>query len=334
MLQNVFLKLVCTLWGGLYATTATLWCIGGAGIYGSPLPGMGKEAWFIVAYLAIGAGSSLMAGLLAWIRPIFASRTLFVGSLISSPLAGRYVWGHPALAILAFGVPGFMVILAWSLKSIAQHTDERAVRRTENQESSTCLRFTLVELMLLIAAIALAIGHGRVAWVPPYVPTMLMQEFSGNIRPEYLNTLDMLQREHLDLEGFLQARYGIRVQCSGGGSDGMSEHVELSYVRRQRPGPDKRYHDLKVDVEDAMETLIVARGLCIENRSAVPGSRFTERGMLSGFSIRYRSKNVEGLLQAASLPRKQCVEMYVEERVRRNFLSLGKSHHDPYLNDW
>ncbi|NUQ62421.1 MAG: hypothetical protein HUU20_08025 [Pirellulales bacterium] len=267
---------------------------------------MGKEEWFIVAYVVSGAGSGFIAGWLVWTRPRAASRFLFIGGLLASILAGRYLWVSPLYGILAFGLPGVMLLLAWSNGGIADRSDGR--------RSSAKATFTLAQLFLITTAAALVLAHGRLAWVPAFTPTPLILELDGaGCPPDLWDQLQRLRREKRDAKSILQNSYGIDFDTTSGGGG----YVALELRRFFRPGG--RYHaDLRCDLETAMQSLVLSRGLQIEHHRQSPGRRLAREGLSDGFSIRYRSRDAEGLMQAAARPGRQSAVMYIEERARRN----------------
>jgi hypothetical protein len=66
---------------------AVLWCVAGAGIYGSPLAGLDREELLKVsAFLLAGPLSVLPAVILARYHPMWGSLWLVVGGLISGYL--------------------------------------------------------------------------------------------------------------------------------------------------------------------------------------------------------------------------------------------------------
>ena len=73
--------------GILELTGAVLWCIAGAGIYGSPLVGMsGGELMKVLAFLLAGPVSVLPAAMLARYRPRLSGLWLIGGGLYSAYL--------------------------------------------------------------------------------------------------------------------------------------------------------------------------------------------------------------------------------------------------------
>jgi hypothetical protein len=292
---------------------------------------MGKEAWFFVAYFVCGAGSAFVAGLIVWARPLWAARVLFGGGLLSSLIAGRYLWVGPVFIVLAFGLPGVMMLLAWTTSGIEQRgsSQERGERQASPRPT-----FTLATLFLLCAAIALALAHGRIARVPPYTPSFLMQEFSGTLLPVSVELMERLRREQRDAVYVLRQKYGIRIESTGGGSSVEGQHVELEASGTWHDSGPRKRSRMSVDLEEAMHALVGDRGMTIEHVGQSSGSLLSDRGMPDGFWIRYRSRHLEGLIQAGGRPGQQRVTIFIEERVRRNCLSIGESHYIPLLQDW
>jgi hypothetical protein len=166
------------------------------------------------------------------------------------------------------------------------------------------------------------------------MPTLLMQEFSGNLLPDSVGILENMRREQRDAEQFLQQEYGIRLGSIGAGGGGRGQHVEMQLNRSRHHSEHRNRSTLVVDLENAMHKLVRERGLMIEHEGQSSGSLLTERGLPDGFWIRYRARDVEGLIQAGARPDQQGATMIIEERTRRNCLSIGKSHYDPRLQDW
>jgi hypothetical protein len=73
--------------GILELAGAALWCIAGAGIYGSPLAGMdSRELIKVLLFLLVGSLSVLPAAILARYRPWWGSLWLICGGLLSGYL--------------------------------------------------------------------------------------------------------------------------------------------------------------------------------------------------------------------------------------------------------
>jgi hypothetical protein len=107
-------KMVCLLFGVVELAGAALWCVAGAGIYGSPLEGMSDDQLAKVwLFLAVGPLSVLPAALtMLWHRRLgaawllvggaasgamavtwfLADRGVLVGPLVSVPMIGVGLW--------------------------------------------------------------------------------------------------------------------------------------------------------------------------------------------------------------------------------------------------
>jgi hypothetical protein len=194
--------------------------------------------------------------------------------------------------------------------------------------------FTLAQLLLLSTVFALTLAHGRLARVPPYRPTLIMQEFSGNWSPDSVAVFDRLHGERADAVQLFEHDYKISfAQCHGGGSPG-GKYVELDVRGTHNRARDRSGFALGDDLERAVLTLVRARGLTVEQHLQSPGTSLAERGLSDGFTIRYRHRHTEGLIQAAAEPGGQTALVCIEERTRRNCLSIGEPHFEPRLKDW
>lgn len=72
------------LFGAFLLLGAGLWCIGGAGIYGSPLAGMSRSDFEkICAYLLVGPMSVLPATIVASRHPLWGGAWLIFGGILS-----------------------------------------------------------------------------------------------------------------------------------------------------------------------------------------------------------------------------------------------------------
>lgn len=78
-------SVTCAVFYGITAGLAGgLWCVAGAGMYGSPfMSEMGWENLFYVLMILVGPGLSLVAGLVALARPRLAGWVYLLGGLLS-----------------------------------------------------------------------------------------------------------------------------------------------------------------------------------------------------------------------------------------------------------
>jgi hypothetical protein len=71
---------------------AALWCLGGAGIYGSPLAGMsGDELIRVWAFLILGPFSVLPAAVAMWAKPRLGAAWLIVTGALSGCLSALFL---------------------------------------------------------------------------------------------------------------------------------------------------------------------------------------------------------------------------------------------------
>jgi hypothetical protein len=292
---------------------------------------MGKEGWFILAYLLCGAGSAFAAAWFVWMRPMRASRILIIGALLASLIAGRYIWVEPAFILLAFGIPVIMLLLAWTVSGIEPRGDSGQFGEKRRSKYPT---FNLAQLLLFCAVFAMTLAHGQIARVPPYRPTFMMQEFSGIMLPEYVAVLERLEREQADAAQMFERDYRMYFGDAQSSSSPGGKCIELLVFGAQTRSADRSRPALVVDLEQAMLALVQDRSLTVEQHVRSPGSLLAECGLSDGFTIRYRHRHIEGLIQAAARTDQQTAIMYIEERTRRNWLSIDKSHYEPRLPDW
>ena len=306
------MKAVCTLWGCLTALVATLWCLGGAGIYGSPLPAFGKEArlhcgvsclwcWELIGFRSARLDTPA-AGLVVSI----------CGEACSCVLAGRYLLARyllaePAFFMLAFGLPGIMVLLSCFAAVMKSRVPAETSKQSSDSPDFGLLRITLTRLLLLIPTVALAIAHGRIAYVPDYRPSLLMQDVVGIYSPEGLAARDALQRDNRDVEGVLREEYNLKKWAWAGSGTGCSYYSQMAVTRARRPSAGPNGQDVIADLERAMQTLVAARRLEVVQQTRSPGSLLAKGGISAGFTIRYRGQCIEGLIQASTVPGREQV---------------------------
>jgi hypothetical protein len=102
--------------GGMLSAGAALWCLAGAGIYGSPLVGMRAEELILVfIFLLIGPFSALPAAIVGRQQPKLAGTWLILGGLISGGVAVNFFWTDAGIfPLLLVSLP--MVLLGrWLL---------------------------------------------------------------------------------------------------------------------------------------------------------------------------------------------------------------------------
>src|SRR5581483_10649089 len=138
-------RMICVLFGVVELVCAALWCVAGAGVYGSPLAGMDDaELTKVWLFLTVGpfsvlpaalvmfwrrrlgaawlAGGGVVSGLMA-VAWFFADRGVFLVPLVSLPMIGIGFWQllprelpapedtRPRVGSLALGV--FLFLVGW-----------------------------------------------------------------------------------------------------------------------------------------------------------------------------------------------------------------------------
>jgi hypothetical protein len=100
--------------GALLAFGGALWCLGGAGIYGSPLAGMqGEERTRVWAFLLTGPFSALPAGILTRWYPKVGAVWFLLGGICSACLAVTFLGTDAGLVpLLVVSVP-MVAVGAW-----------------------------------------------------------------------------------------------------------------------------------------------------------------------------------------------------------------------------
>lgn len=97
--------------GGLLTLGGALWCLGGAGIYGSPLVGMQREELTRVwAFLLAGPFSALPAALLTQWYPKVGAAWFLLGGICSAGLAVTFLGTDAGMVpLLMVSLPMFAV---------------------------------------------------------------------------------------------------------------------------------------------------------------------------------------------------------------------------------
>ncbi len=109
------MKYACSILGILVGLAALLWCLAGAGLYGSPLSIFHgcREFYFIVAFLLLGPLLFLLSAFLVWWNPARTSQLLMVGGTTSAVCLGRYTTVPANLA--ADVIPLLMLLIGRTL---------------------------------------------------------------------------------------------------------------------------------------------------------------------------------------------------------------------------
>jgi hypothetical protein len=109
------------IFGVVEALGATLWCLGGAGIYGSLL-GMfrGLELAHLWAFLIIGPFSALLAAVVALWRARWGAAWLITSGLASGALAIPYLSTDAHILPLAFVSLPMIVVGLWLIRASAR----------------------------------------------------------------------------------------------------------------------------------------------------------------------------------------------------------------------
>ena|SRR6478752_10343878 len=84
-------KIACLVFGVAVSLGAALWCVGGAGMFGSPLAGESdRELAHVWAFLVIGPFSALPAAIVSLWKPRWGAIWLIAGGIVSGALAIPY----------------------------------------------------------------------------------------------------------------------------------------------------------------------------------------------------------------------------------------------------
>ena len=158
-------------------------------MYGSPLPGFGSEAGFVLAYLASTAGMSFAAALLVFPFPRKAMWCLRVGASTACVIAGRYLFAgfrivDPIAAIAAFGVPSALLFFAHLLQwahppSPSSYGSERIM----DQARRPLLRVSIRYLFVVTSVIGLALGFATLSKPPPDQDSVFMRDIAEHLPP-------------------------------------------------------------------------------------------------------------------------------------------------------
>ena len=127
-MSRLFTPTACLIFGIVEGLLAGLWCLAGAGIYGSPLGSMsGLELAHVWAFLLIGPFSAFLAGIISPWKPRGAAIWLIGGGLVSGALAVPFIPTDALIMPLVFvSLP--MLIMGWM--RIRASARESGIERT------------------------------------------------------------------------------------------------------------------------------------------------------------------------------------------------------------
>lgn len=151
----------CLIFGTVETLSAALWCVAGAGFYGSPLAGMSnRELIHVWAFLLSGPFSVLPAVLIARRKPRWGAAWLLIGGLVSGVLAIPYLSTDASLLPLVLvSIPMFDVGL-WLFRhpvgpgEFNPHSDP-SVRSGERAVPKLGIGTMILRLVSFLSAFAL-----------------------------------------------------------------------------------------------------------------------------------------------------------------------------------
>ncbi|HMP59603.1 MAG TPA: hypothetical protein PKD86_09640 [Gemmatales bacterium] len=107
----------CLIFGVVEALGAALWCLVGAGIYGSPLAILqGQELTHVLAFLIAGPFSALPASIVVLWRPRWGAAWLIAGGIASGALAIPYLSTDAHILPLALVSFPMLVVGLWLIR--------------------------------------------------------------------------------------------------------------------------------------------------------------------------------------------------------------------------
>jgi hypothetical protein len=113
-------KTACLIFGVVEFLAAALWCLAGAGIYGSPLAILrGGELARALAFLIAGPFSALPAVVLALWRPRLGALWLIAGGAVSAVLALPYLTTHASVFPMALASLPMLLAGVWLVRASA-----------------------------------------------------------------------------------------------------------------------------------------------------------------------------------------------------------------------
>src|SRR5580765_8746625 len=122
-------QIFCLIFGTVEGLGAALWCAAGAGIYGSPLAGMGGlELAHVWAFLLTGPLSALLAAIVILWQPRWGAAWLIAGALasgtlVSGALAAPYFTTDAHILPLALVSLPMLVIGLWLIWASARTSE-------------------------------------------------------------------------------------------------------------------------------------------------------------------------------------------------------------------
>ena len=196
------MKTACSVFGVLVGLAALLWCVAGAGIYGSPLAALYgcREFNFLVAFLIFGPFLSLFAAVYVWFHPAGTSWLLLGGGAISSVVIGRYLISEPVAWLLTL-VPFTMLLIGQLIRGASTAAGQR-----------NSLHFSIRDLLVLCSLIAVSIAHGQAAREQMAMPSPMIQALMGisvdDLPPEFLENVPERFRSRHALQLSLYSKQG------------------------------------------------------------------------------------------------------------------------------
>jgi hypothetical protein len=148
----------CLIFGLLEGLGAGIWCLAGAGIYGSPLADMrGLELAHVWAFLILGPFSALFASILALWKPQRGGAWLFFGGIASGFLAVPFLATDAYILPLVLASLPMALVGRWLLRTANRATEfgegaERPVEGQAQQFSSAGVGSILLGALLFLVA--------------------------------------------------------------------------------------------------------------------------------------------------------------------------------------
>ncbi|WP_197137222.1 hypothetical protein [Crateriforma conspicua] len=324
-----------------------LWCMGGAGIYGSPIAALGSEGVAVLLYLVATAGSSFLAALVVNASPKLASRILATGAAFGCVLGGRYLFAEwaeiRATAIVAsFGIPAFFLFLGYWVRSttgcshrIATEVDQASKSQTTtDRREFKSFQISLCGLLLCIAMVAMSIAFGKVSQPPSFSPNMFTADIAQRIPTTMSERYAALENAREDFRSILLDRYEMKIQPQGGFASGYEEKSRF-LVRRANwtwrgleqqnaASTESQADTLLDDLRAGLKHVMAREGVRILNEIDHPGHT-DPASAKPGFTMLYRNGDRKGLIQATDNRVDNglnYVRLSIHERAATTFLTL------------
>lgn len=327
--------------GNLLLTVGVLWCVAGAGIYGSPLAAFGSESWWIVAYIGAVA---VLPGIASWLvfhATVTARLLLLVGAVFGCIVGGRYLFTSytavdPLGIGLAFILPGILILLVVSLPGRQRSGDHATDLNTSEMSCAPGnARYSIRSLLVVTAVLALSVTHGRLAKPPSNHPTDFYIDYEQLIPQPDVEAYDAKVRAGRDLRSVLKDDY----QLAFGYADSSGARVHRPNRGSRPPGysemtEEDRPHALLTDLRAGLRDLLSREALEVVAVKDTPGGKFAGRGYI-GFSMVYRTRGRKGLVQAYGNPKANVVNCLIREQPDPGWLTaFAESHRSRRNIDW